>query len=1616
MLKSIISLVSIVFALLLSSPAYGQVYSLSTDADIFIQELESRLTKAGSGDKAREAASAMSDLWRSGGLSDDEKSTFITHVNIMLSKKYIITRSVAEYSLAFSALKNTNSHVQIPSEQFFEVSMQAILNLGEDRLRTYLRNLFEYLPEGYVYKRGSFHWFAHQTTPRLLFLELGEKGTKNSYQAPIIRFTNTELNFKSDRDSTKIFNTSGDFNLLSRGFVGLGGTITWEKMGLPAGDVYVNLRAYRTNFNYGNIEADSAIFFYKSLLKEPLQGRFEDRNVGYKNINSANYPYFKSYTGGVVIENIVPDVRYEGGFSLKGIRKVGSSYNVMVDYVPPPMEEEEFIEGADDVDNSMDDVYMGYDLDQFGLEEGRGDEYYDDYNDDAASDDDYYDDLYAEDEGGEDPYEEEEVWEEESGFSEGPMQIQKHVPAKLEIKRGESYVMKLQSEEFVLDQERMVAKNVEASVYFSENDSLSHPAMDLLFLVEDREVILKKPKRNQLGRLPFRDSYHEFYLYFETIRWNLNSDQIEFTAFIDKENKLAAIESFSFFQKSRFDEQKGVLRFNPIGAIYRFAVMNPRQPIFIEKILEEYNLMEQQTAFKRSLPMMEGSGFIRYDRQSMEIFPQPKLFEWGQFVRGKKDYDAIQLVSKVDTGAHAVMNVEDKEMELRGCPYFSLSDSQYLRVVPINQKVKVRKDRVLEFGGALAAGKLNFYGSSDTSFVFNYESFRIEGRSLDSMKFVMVRNPPRDYVMSPLEKALRNTVFEDVSGAIHIDAPNNKSGKKDRFHFPVFDSYTNAYVYWDAPDIQDGVYEKSKLHFALDPFVLDSLGAFDEKNLLFDGEFFSSNIFPRFNQTLVVMEDFTLGFKEQSPPNGYYIYENKGLFYNEITLDRSGLHGAGKIEALDLDVTVESDSFVFHFDSVMAVVENFHRDRGFRSGSYYPEVDASIAQYTWYPQIDKVTMQSIGEPMKIFGGEGDFVGELTIQPDGMIGNGILTLGQVRVESDSIIFNEMDFKSPEATFVIIDEEDPELYHFLARNVQVDYDVYYHKSQFRSQGVDQRSLAFFPIHQYRTSLAKGEYERDRNTLKLEGLSAYIKDNYFVATAPERDSLKFNAKESYYRVDDRSIEVNGVPYIYVADATITPDKLEVVIEENGSIKRLENAVVEADQETKIHRIYEASIDIRSANDYGGSGKYDYINVKGEQQYILLNNIKVNSDTNTVASGGIPEVQSFYLTERIFFKGNTSLDASRRFLEFEGEVKIESENPAFKGTWFEFDRAIVNPDSVYIPIKKRITNERNELLTVGLNYSPEERYFYTNFLQPIRDEVDEEVISASGGLTFDRRTKEFRIGSREKLTGQSYKGSTVSFNDSLNTITSQGLLDFPDDFAKNTAEMRIAGAWKDDLRRRELETELLMAINFDVIPTEPFKKLSENLLYLTAGNVDVDYNRPRLLEHISELLDEGKADDKEVRKFANEVQNAMVTSDIKLARLIPSTLLLSDVNFNFSREHKALYSDSEIGLLGLAGETINKKVPAKIVYTFGRTGSGGEKLPDRLDVYLEIDEFNWVYFGYSGEVVWVTSSYYDDFNYPLQAEIDKRKKDDGFRFEMSTEEAVSQFKQNFIKKFIIN
>ena len=189
-----------------------------TDPAIFIQEVTNVLNQS-KNSRGQAAAAAFEPLWVSGEISEEDKTELITQVNIMISKRYRTVPDLANYVHIYSQLRSGSAYVKIRPGEFLETTRSCILDLEAERVGKYLAVLDAYITEGYPIKRDKFYWHASSTTPQLLFLEL--KDGEGSYNAPVIRYGETNLSYATSRyeDSTLIQQTKGDFHLLSMSFL-----------------------------------------------------------------------------------------------------------------------------------------------------------------------------------------------------------------------------------------------------------------------------------------------------------------------------------------------------------------------------------------------------------------------------------------------------------------------------------------------------------------------------------------------------------------------------------------------------------------------------------------------------------------------------------------------------------------------------------------------------------------------------------------------------------------------------------------------------------------------------------------------------------------------------------------------------------------------------------------------------------------------------------------------------------------------------------------------------------------------------------------------------------------------------------------------------------------------------------------------------------------------------------------------------------------------------------------------------------------------------------------------------------------------------------------------------
>lgn len=148
--------------------------------------------------------------------------------------------------------------------------------------------------------------------------------TFNSDSAQEIIFDNLNLKCTNENNDTLvIYNTKGVYNLLKGTWKGFGGKIDWVRTGLDASEVYAELGKYAITFKESAFAADSVTFWNKNYFDKPLKGKIIERNISEPK-GKETYPQFISYDKRVTIPNLTPGVTYNGGFSMRGRRFVGS--------------------------------------------------------------------------------------------------------------------------------------------------------------------------------------------------------------------------------------------------------------------------------------------------------------------------------------------------------------------------------------------------------------------------------------------------------------------------------------------------------------------------------------------------------------------------------------------------------------------------------------------------------------------------------------------------------------------------------------------------------------------------------------------------------------------------------------------------------------------------------------------------------------------------------------------------------------------------------------------------------------------------------------------------------------------------------------------------------------------------------------------------------------------------------------------------------------------------------------------------------------------------------------------------------------------------------------------
>jgi len=1165
----------------------------------------------------------------------------------------------------------------------------------------------------------------------------------------------------------------------------------------------------------------------------------------------------------------------------------------------------------------------------------------------------------------------------------------KYSEANIIFKRDGVPVFIANASRFNISDNKIASKDAKVRIFF-DNDSIYHSNLKFTYFNDQRLLRLIRDRRG-IGGSPIINTYHNLNMDFELLEWKIDDDFIKFGSLPNTAISNASFESKDLYLEERFNELEGIDEVHPLYLIDKYIRLKDEDRFFVSDFAKFTGYPINQ--IERYLLNLAAKGFIFYDIGEERITVQESLYRYIKAKSKEGDYDVVSFNSRISSGIqtsmtqNAALDLRSKDLMIAGIPSIQLSSVQNVVFIPNQGRIVVKRNRDFIFSGKIStgSGRFNLFGRN---FHFHYDKFSVDLNNIDSVQLYVPVSPVRKdmYGNDILTKA--KTVIEAVTGELRIDHPSNKSGlRTDSFpEFPIFRSFDKSFVYYDHPSIYKGVYKRDNFSFLLDTFQIDSLDNYTGEGLAFPGTFQSGGIFPIFNDTLRLQDDYSLGFNRATPGEGFDIYTGKAKYFYNIHLSHRGLLGSGKFNYLNSSST--SDDIVFFPDSLNMKTNSFVI-KEVQEGIEFPAVRNKTTYVHFEPYMDKLYANQIDSAFNLYNNQAIFSGNLLMQPIGLEGSGLMKLDKAELSSSLFTYNASWFNADTANLKVFEDQGTIAIH--ANNLRSYVDLKDRIGIFNSNG--SNSFIDLSANKYRCYIDQLTWEMDNQqiTLGAQDESALL-GTKFVSLHPKQDSLNFITQSASYNLSDNIVYCSGVEYIDVADAIIYPDSGNIVIGRNAKMDKIKPAKIIADNLTEHHKFIGAQVEIEGANQYLANGKYIYINSDGIEQEIFFNEIKVNKDTITVANATVLDSVNFKINNRYDFKGKIELIANKKDLTFNGYFRINHKCNLIEKEWISF-KSLINPDNIVFNLSKKIYNDQKNRIHTGISLSLDSLDLYSSFFNTKDREIDHTILDANYSLRYNQNDSSYLVGGPDSLSNY------FKLFDRSCITTAEGKIDLGLDLGRIT--VNTFGDINHNLKDKNLTIEGFLLLDF-YFSEKVLEKMYDDI-YSSPGEEFYDYDA-KYVSNLSRVV-KGKNVDRLV------VDLEMKDQFSKFPKEMNYTLAFTDVKFTWDKGHNAYIAKGPIGLGNISKNQINGILEGVILLENGRNS-------DLLTIYLQTEFGEIYYFHYKNGVMQAYSTNEEFMTTLSEVKDGKRKapQERGkkpYRYQMAKERAVENFYNRIEKEF---
>jgi len=1130
---------------------------------------------------------------------------------------------------------------------------------------------------------------------------------------------------------------------------------------------------------------------------------------------------------------------------------------------------------------------------------------------------------------------------------------------------------------FALRQDQIVSNTCEIKLYL-DTAYIYHPGLIFNYLHTTREISLIRDG-NGISRSPFFNTFHNLSMDTEMIRWDMNSTEMELRRLTGASINRAFFESTSFFTESFFNQLQGMDAVHPLQGLLNFSRHLNGASFTAASYANFIRMPENQV--RQQVIGLSFHGFVQYNINTDTITIRDRLTDFLLFRAEKKDHDMIRFNSSTPGYTpNAIIDLKNFDLVLNGVSTVYISDRKNVLFHPANERLILKENRGIVFDGKITAGLINLHGNS---FTFDYEEFKVNLNVIDSMSMVITTEEER-FLSTRRIFTIGNTISQ-LSGYLEIDKPDNKSGQKAHPEFPKLTSNSNSYVFYDHPTTQGGAYNRESFFFHLDPFEIDSLNSLTRKNIAFTGRF-NSSILPVLEERLVVQPDFSLGFRRETPPEGYPIYNGRAVFKNDIELSNQGLLGSGSLEYLTSEAV--SEEFTFLPEKVNGVAKTFNISPR-ETGVEFPDVQAKGVTIEFLPFMERLRASGGNNNFTLYNNETTLSGRLEVTPNGLEGSGQLNMPNASLVSNRLDLGHHEVHADSSDFTLAGEQGGEQIQFGTTNLVSSVNFKTRLGTFHTR--ETANMVNFTENRFVAYIKGFSWNMDQNDIFLGARGGA--GNRFVSTHRQQDSLEIIIPIAVYDVESGQIKAEEVESIEVADTRMMLYDGMVTINRNAVIDTLEKVTIVIDDSE--HAIRDARVKIAGKNEFSATGKYDFINGAGNTETITFDNIRADREGNTIGEGKISGADLFTFDNHFAFKGDVTLRANNPLLLFRGGAQMLHACSVLGPQSYVRFESEINPLEVKIPIEETPRDYEFENIYANFFLNRDSSIIYSSFLEGRLFHTDVPLLSAKGYLFFNPEINSFIITGPPGIHSPDTASNIMRFHNSGCFVTGEGVINIGLDLG----QVRTFAAGDITHSRPSGETRLNTILGVNFMLDNASVELMVNGYRGSSGKKG-NPSAPATIKRLGKWLGM-----KTARIVASELAGTEKT------RALPPEhqhmIVLDGLELTWDQESRSYLANTSATLLYIKDNPINLEVEVKATITFNRGGNS-------LEMLIKATEEVYFFFGYRNGIMQTRSSI-AEYNTNVQTlETDERVQQRlegqrGYTFILAPESRVQQLLRRF-------